>query len=304
MRNQTRHGRNPGHQSDSSYRRQGRERNERSEWYDRDPLDERSGYRDEEREYNSSRLDSSELRGYDDHYRYDQNYHNYYGSASYSPDRERQPQRDSSYDSDRYSRGQGAYGTSSSGRASWDTGINNENRSERRRLRRADFSAGGDYNDRYNDRTSGNSPYGATQGSWSPLGDESRNSFYGRGPRNFKRSDERIKEEVCEMLTRHSSIDAEDIDVEVRDGEVTLSGKVSERRMRHLAEDCAEQCFGVKDVVNNIRIKRRMDADVSDRAEFGSGSREPSASPSNTTAKKSSSPSASSNTPDTKNPNH
>lgn len=81
-------------------------------------------------------------------------------------------------------------------------------------------------------------------------------SFSGRGPKGFKRSDERIKEEVCEMLTRDHFINAEDIEVEVTDGEVTLSGSVSERRMKHLAEDCVERALGVKDVINNIRVKR------------------------------------------------
>ena len=39
----------------------------------------------------------------------------------------------------------------------------------------------------------------------------------GRGPKGFKRSDERIKEEVCEMLSRDGSIDADDIVVEIQD---------------------------------------------------------------------------------------
>ncbi|WP_413612249.1 BON domain-containing protein [Bdellovibrio sp. HCB-110] len=87
-------------------------------------------------------------------------------------------------------------------------------------------------------------------------GEEARGSYAGRGPRNYKRSDERINEEINEMLTRHSSIDADDITVEVKEGEVTLSGTVPERRMKHLAEDVAEGCFGVRDVTNNIRVKK------------------------------------------------
>ena len=91
----------------------------------------------------------------------------------------------------------------------------------------------------------------------------SQNSFSGRGPKGFKRSDERIKEEVCEMLTRDHSIDAEDIDVEVKEGEVTLTGSVPDRRMKHLAEDCVERALGVKDVINNIRVKRDTASDTS-----------------------------------------
>lgn len=91
--------------------------------------------------------------------------------------------------------------------------------------------------------------------------DASRPNFSGRGPKSFTRSDERIKEDICEMLTRHSAIDAHDIDVEVKAGEVTLSGSVPERRMKHLAEDLTEHIFSVKDVINNIRVKKISAAD-------------------------------------------
>lgn len=89
-------------------------------------------------------------------------------------------------------------------------------------------------------------------------------SFSGRGPKGFKRSDERIKEEVCELLTRHHAIDAEDIEVEVKEGEVTLTGSVPDRRMKHLAEDCAERALGVTDIMNNIRVKRDTSSTSSD----------------------------------------
>ncbi len=86
-------------------------------------------------------------------------------------------------------------------------------------------------------------------------------NFSGRGPKSFKRSDERIKEEICEMLTRSASIDAENIDVKVRDGEVTLSGTVPQRHMKHLAEDLSERSLSVKDVINNIRVKKEISPD-------------------------------------------
>lgn len=91
----------------------------------------------------------------------------------------------------------------------------------------------------------------------------SEGSYSGRGPKGFKRSDERIKEEVCEMLTRDRSIDAEDIEVDVKEGEVTLSGTVPDRRMKHMAEDCVERALGVRDVTNNIRIRRDMSSSSS-----------------------------------------
>ncbi|QDK47373.1 BON domain-containing protein [Bdellovibrio sp. ZAP7] len=88
-------------------------------------------------------------------------------------------------------------------------------------------------------------------------------SFEGRGPKSYTRSDDRIKEDVCEMLTRHSEIDANDIEVEVKNGEVTLSGTVNERRMKHMAEDLAERVSSVKEVTNNIRVQKESTHDWS-----------------------------------------
>ena len=78
----------------------------------------------------------------------------------------------------------------------------------------------------------------------------------GRGPRGYRRSDERIREEICERLTQHGEIDASDLDVDVRDVEVTLRGMVENRQMRRMAEDAIEEVFGVRDVTNQIRIRQ------------------------------------------------
>jgi BON domain len=78
----------------------------------------------------------------------------------------------------------------------------------------------------------------------------------GKGPQNWQRSDERIREAVNEVLADHDHIDATHIEVTVLDGEVTLSGAVEDRTMKRLAEDCVEQVSGVKEVQNLIRIQR------------------------------------------------
>jgi hypothetical protein len=79
-------------------------------------------------------------------------------------------------------------------------------------------------------------------------------SFTGRGPRNYKRSDERIEEDVCERLTENAELDASDITVQVENGEVTLSGTVEHRYFKKLAENIVESVSGVTDVHNQIRI--------------------------------------------------
>lgn len=79
-------------------------------------------------------------------------------------------------------------------------------------------------------------------------------SYQGRGPRNYTRSDARIAEDLNERLADSEAIDASDIVVEVAQGVVTLSGTVERRWMKHLAEDLADRCSGVKDVHNHIRV--------------------------------------------------
>lgn len=76
----------------------------------------------------------------------------------------------------------------------------------------------------------------------------------GKGPRGYKRSDERIQDDVCDALTNDWNVDATDIEVTVQQGEVTLSGFVAGRRSRRDAEAIAEHVVGVNYVQNNLRV--------------------------------------------------
>ncbi len=87
-------------------------------------------------------------------------------------------------------------------------------------------------------------------------------NFRGRGPKGYRRSDERIREDVNDRLTDHQYLDATDIDVAVKEGEVTLSGKVFDRTDKRLAEDVAESVTGVKNVQNNLRTDKNWDTDT------------------------------------------
>ena len=79
--------------------------------------------------------------------------------------------------------------------------------------------------------------------------------FTGYGPSGFKRSDARIMEDVCERLTYSGEIDATDIDIEVKDGEVTLTGIVDNRAAKRMAERVAETVAGVRDVHNQLLLR-------------------------------------------------
>jgi osmotically-inducible protein OsmY len=77
----------------------------------------------------------------------------------------------------------------------------------------------------------------------------------GRGPSDYTRSDERIREDANDRLTENPRVDARSISVMVTDGEVTLSGTVNNRMDKRRAEDCVEAISGVKHVQNNLRVK-------------------------------------------------
>jgi hypothetical protein len=96
----------------------------------------------------------------------------------------------------------------------------------------------------------------------------------GRPPKGFVRSDERIKEEICEFILRSGWVDAENVIIEVQEGEVTLSGTVDDRRQKRAIEDLSGDVLGVKDVHNQIRIQPQQQ----EREGTGSGrSRKPTA---------------------------
>jgi hypothetical protein len=97
-----------------------------------------------------------------------------------------------------------------------------------------------------------------------------RGQFAGRGPKGYQRSDDRIREDVNEWLTRHPEIDASDIDVTVESCEVTLAGVVEDRRDKRLAEDIAESVPGVNEVHNQLRPRKGIGEKISELLSRGS----------------------------------
>ena len=85
--------------------------------------------------------------------------------------------------------------------------------------------------------------------------DDYRGPHAGKGPKGYVRSDERIKDDVCDCLTVHSHLDASEIEVDVRNGEVSLNGTVPDAASKRRAEAVAENCSGVRNVQNNLRLE-------------------------------------------------
>lgn len=104
----------------------------------------------------------------------------------------------------------------------------------------------------------GSSSQGST-GGWQ------RGEHRGKGPKGYTRSDERIREDVCDRLSDDDELDASEITVTVRGGEVTLEGTVPDRRAKQRAEDLAEAVSGVRDVDNKLRKNKGMLQEVGER---------------------------------------
>ena len=164
----------------------------------------------------------------------------------------------SQYGSERYARGEyGQYGQGQYGRGTFDRG---------------------EFGDQWGQLSHGRGDYGGTYGQsggvgQSPYGQQrpgrfgggmSSGQYSGRGPKGYRRSDERIKEDVSEQLTQHPDIDPSEVEIRVQSGEVTLTGTVDNRQAKRLIEDLVEMASGVKEVNNQLRVKQR--------GEIGTGS--------------------------------
>lgn len=169
-------------------------------------------------------------------------------------------------------RGQvGQYGDSPEfSRRSGQTGYGSGNRGQFTQGNTAAYGYGGDYGQRgsrYNPAAgqmgAGSSGYGNFAGSGN-VGYRSgtAGSYSRRGPKNYQRSDERLKEDICDRLLHDVDVDASEVTVEVKAGKVTLDGSVPERYMKHCIEDIADGCYGVKEVDNKVRVSAQSGSTI------------------------------------------
>lgn len=118
------------------------------------------------------------------------------------------------------------------------------------------------YYGNYQSRDQGRDPYGSERHYGRDRYSETANNSMiatglhrGKGPKGYSRSDERIKEDISDALMEDAELDASEIEVIVKKGEVTLQGQVSSRQDKRKAEDCAHAQTGVSDVQNNIKVR-------------------------------------------------
>jgi len=83
-----------------------------------------------------------------------------------------------------------------------------------------------------------------------------RGRFTGLGPKGYVRSDDRIREDISEELVQSGEVDASNIEVTVTTGVVTLDGEIEDRDQKRLAEDIVEAAPGVREVHNNLKVRK------------------------------------------------
>lgn len=122
------------------------------------------------------------------------------------------------------------------------------------------YRSSGGYSGRYRENDRGFIERAADEvASWFGNEDAARRrqeDHRGRGPKDYVRSDERIREDANDRLTESWQVDATNISVKVENGEITLDGTVANRAAKRAAEDCVEGITGVTHVQNNLRVER------------------------------------------------
>jgi len=138
----------------------------------------------------------------------------------------------------------------------------NEGTSNRKHISNPRFYNGGRYqhylaNERYHEHPPEEGPF--EREAWTQRESRSRDGLhFGKGPKGYRKSDERILEDVNETLTLNPYLDASEIEVKVNGGIVTLSGTVSNREMKRLAEDSIELIAGINDIKNEIILSANL----------------------------------------------
>jgi osmotically-inducible protein OsmY len=81
-------------------------------------------------------------------------------------------------------------------------------------------------------------------------------AYTGSGPRPHRRTDDKIRDDILELLTNNADLDASEVELHVEGGEVTLTGTVESRDARWLTEDLVSSVSGVREVFNRLKVAR------------------------------------------------
>ncbi|MDQ0455575.1 BON domain-containing protein [Rhizobium paknamense] len=106
-----------------------------------------------------------------------------------------------------------------------------------------------------------NKPSGYLQGEADIFSDQ--HDHRGKGPRNYRRSDDRLIEELNERLTEATRLDATHVSAVVENGVATLEGQVESRAAKREAEDIALSIRGIEDCMNRLKVQPAGDQEPS-----------------------------------------
>jgi osmotically-inducible protein OsmY len=227
------------------------------------------GYKNENQWDNNRRYEDHDQQGHNGGNRYgnNRNEHRLDSMGSLGNDTNRFEDEDSG--------NRGAYGQRGTGNYGGSYKSGNYNRGETRNFDYRNNRGGSSYNNRGNDRNWWDKTKDEVSG-W--FGDENAqqrrnvdqmNEHRGKGPKGYTRTDERIKEDVHERLTEDGQIDASEVEVDVKNGEVFLKGTVKNRQEKRRAEDIIENISGVKNVENHIKVQQETSVPGSPGYNYG-----------------------------------
>lgn len=82
-----------------------------------------------------------------------------------------------------------------------------------------------------------------------------RGPHHGKGPKGYRRSDERIREEACERIARQGWVDASEVEVHVENAVIRLTGTVASRDDKRGLERMLDRVHGVDEVRSELRLR-------------------------------------------------
>lgn len=85
---------------------------------------------------------------------------------------------------------------------------------------------------------------------------EIKRNYYGFGPKGYRRSDQKLKDEARLLLNQDPILDSSNINIEVFNNVIYLRGFVDSRKDKKRAELLIEDIFGIEDIQNQLKIMR------------------------------------------------
>lgn len=84
-----------------------------------------------------------------------------------------------------------------------------------------------------------------------------------RGPEGYRRSDERIREIITDMIQTDPAIDSRDLDIKVHEGRVRLTGYIPDADAEKRISAVIQRVPGIKEIESELKINEHAKGDNS-----------------------------------------